>query len=59
MKNLIYNTARILSLAALLFILYKSAAVFAGSATFDNYVYWTGIMTLVWFVIAPVWLWKR
>jgi len=52
-------TAAVISLAAILFIIYKSVAVYLGITLFEGYVYWTGIMTLVWFVIAPIWLWKR
>ena len=59
MKQVKNITAAVISLAAILFIIYKSVAVYLGITLFEDYVYWTGIMTLVWFVIAPIWLWKR
>lgn len=51
--------AMLVSLAALVFIIYKSVTVFVGITAFENYLQWTGIATLVWFLIAPIWLWKR
>ena len=59
MKNYYRIVAMIVSLAALVFIIYKAVLVFVGATTFDSYILWTGIATIAWFVISPIWLWKR
>jgi len=59
MKNNYRFVAMFVSLAALIFIIYKAISVFVGVTTFDSYILWTGIATIAWFVISPIWLWKR
>lgn len=59
MKNYHRFVAMLLSLATLIFILYKAVSVFIGATTFQSYILWTGIATIGWFVISPIWLWKR
>ncbi|UCE07757.1 MAG: hypothetical protein JSW07_06915 [bacterium] len=59
MKDSYRLIAMFVSLTALIVIFYKAISVFVGVTTFDSYILWTGIATITWFVISPIWLWKR
>jgi len=56
LKLILRKSSPIVSLISLAIIILFALLCFMGSQSFDTYILWTNIASLIWFCFSPWWL---